>query len=139
MPEKKTMRRANRDRREGKSAGTQAGEFVREEMEHVKKGKHGAKSRAQAIAIGLSKARRSGVDVPERGTRSKRGGSQKRGRRLQSPRTNAKRSRASEGALKRMGRPKLRGPEARASARKAANTRKRNTAGKRGGSARKSR
>ena len=122
MPEKKTVRRANRAKREGKSAGTQAGEFVREEMEHVKKGKHGAKSRAQAIAIGLSKARRSGVDVPQRGKASTRGGSSKK--RIQAPRTDAKRSRASEGALKRMGRPRLRGPEARASARKAANTRK---------------
>jgi hypothetical protein len=135
MPERKTMRRANRDRREGKSAGTQAGEFVREEMEHVKKGKHGAKSRAQAIAIGLSKARRSGVSVPKRGSRSKSGGSRKG---LRSPRANPKRSQASGRALKKMGRPRLRGPEARASARKAANTRKRRSnATTRGGSARK--
>jgi hypothetical protein len=66
MPEKKTIERARKDRREGKAATTQAGEFVREEMEHVKRGKHGVKSRKQAIAIGLSKARRSGVKVPRK-------------------------------------------------------------------------
>ncbi len=64
MPEKKTVRRARKDAAEGKAPTTQAGEFVREEMEHVKEGRHGVKSRKQAIAIGLSKARRSGVDLP---------------------------------------------------------------------------
>lgn len=64
MPEKKTRARARRDRRQGKPATTQAGEFVREEFEHVRGGKHGAKSRQQAIAIGLSKARRAGVALP---------------------------------------------------------------------------
>jgi hypothetical protein len=64
MPEKKTMERARKDKREGKAATTQAGEFVREEMEHIRQGKHGAKSSKQAIAIGLSKARRAGVDLP---------------------------------------------------------------------------
>ncbi len=64
MPEKTTIERARRDRREGKPATTQAGEFVREEMEHVKRGKHGVRSRKQAVAIGLSKARRAGVDLP---------------------------------------------------------------------------
>ncbi len=64
MPEKKTIQRARRDARQGKAPTTQAGEFVREEIEHVRKGKHGAKSTKQAIAIGLSKARRSGVDLP---------------------------------------------------------------------------
>lgn len=64
MPEKKTMQRARKDHRQGKSAGTQAGEFVREEIEHVRKGRHGARSTRQAIAIGLSKARRAGVKVP---------------------------------------------------------------------------
>lgn len=61
MPEKRTLERARRDRRQGKSASTQAGEFVREEMHHIRQGKHGARSAKQAIAIGLSKARRSGV------------------------------------------------------------------------------
>jgi len=63
MPEKKTLERAKRDRRQGKSASTQASEFVREEIEHIRKGKHGARSAKQAIAIGLSKARRAGVPL----------------------------------------------------------------------------
>jgi len=58
MPEKETLRRARRDKRQGKSSSTQAGEFVREEMHHIREGKHGAKNTKQAIAIGLSKARR---------------------------------------------------------------------------------
>jgi len=61
MPEKETLRRANEDKREGKSASTQAGEFVREEFHHVRDGKHGVQSPQQAIAIGLSKARKAGV------------------------------------------------------------------------------
>jgi hypothetical protein len=64
MPEKKTIERARRDQREGKAPTTQAGEFVREEIEHVKEGKHGVKNPKQAIAIALSKARRAGVAVP---------------------------------------------------------------------------
>jgi hypothetical protein len=61
MPDKKTVERAREDAREGKSPSTQAGEFVREEIDHVRSGKHGAQSTPQAIAIGLSKARRAGV------------------------------------------------------------------------------
>ena len=64
MPEKATIERAEQDAREGKSPSTQAGEFVREEIEHVREGKHGARSTQQAIAIGLSKARRAGVKLP---------------------------------------------------------------------------
>src|SRR6188472_4100601 len=64
MPEKATLERARRDRREGKAPSTQAGEFVREEIHHVREGKHGARSTKQAIAIGLSKARRAGVALP---------------------------------------------------------------------------
>jgi hypothetical protein len=64
MPETRTTRAAERDKREGKSPKTQAGEFVREEIHHVREGKHGARSTKQAIAIGLSKARRAGVDLP---------------------------------------------------------------------------
>ena len=64
MPEKKTLERAEQDKREGKSPSTQAGEFVREEMDHIREGKHGARSTKQAIAIGLSKARRAGVKLP---------------------------------------------------------------------------
>jgi hypothetical protein len=64
MPEKKTIERAREDAREGKSPSTQAGEFVHEEIEHVREGKHGARNTKQAIAIGLSKARRAGVKLP---------------------------------------------------------------------------
>src|SRR5476651_1020205 len=72
MPEKKTLERAKQDAREGKSPSTQAGEFVREEIDHIREGKHGARSTKQAIAIGLSKARRAGVRLPPpKGTASK--------------------------------------------------------------------
>lgn len=64
MPESSTVRRAAKKRRQGRSPSTQAGEFVREEIHHVREGKHGARSAKQAIAIGLSKARRAGVDLP---------------------------------------------------------------------------
>src|SRR5690348_4418686 len=64
MPEKRTIERARADRRAGKSPTTQAGEFVREEIDKIRRGKHGARSTRQAIAIGLSEARRAGVDLP---------------------------------------------------------------------------
>jgi hypothetical protein len=64
MPEPETLRRAERARRAGKAPTTQAGEFVREEIEHVRSGKHGAQSMKQVVAIGLSKARRAGINVP---------------------------------------------------------------------------
>src|SRR5687768_9940771 len=64
MPEKRTIERARKDRRQGKSPSTQAGEFVRETIHKIRKGEHGARSTKQAIAIGLSKARRAGVDLP---------------------------------------------------------------------------
>src|SRR2546423_3209744 len=64
MPEEDVVERAREDEREGLSPSTQAGEFVREEMEHIREGKHGARSPQQAIAIGLSKARRAGVKLP---------------------------------------------------------------------------
>src|SRR5213594_3745798 len=72
MPEKATVARARQDKREGKSASTQAGEFVREEIHHVREGKHGVKNTKQAIAIGLSKARRAGVKLgaPPPGSKS---------------------------------------------------------------------
>lgn len=72
MPEKETIERARRDKRQGKSPSTQAGEFVREEFHHIREGKHGAQSTKQAIAIGLSKARRAGVKLapPARGKSS---------------------------------------------------------------------
>ncbi len=70
MPEKKTIERAAKDKREGKAPSTQAGEFVRQEMDHIRAGKHGARSTKQAIAIGLSEARRAGVKLapPKKGT-----------------------------------------------------------------------
>src|SRR5665811_200398 len=64
MPERETLERAREDAREGKSPSTQAGEFIREEIHHIRQGKHGARSPEQAIAIGLSKARRAGVKLP---------------------------------------------------------------------------
>ena len=69
MPENETLKRARRDKRQGKAASTQAGEFIREEFHHIREGMHGARSPQQAIAIGLSKARRSGVPLrpPRRG------------------------------------------------------------------------
>ncbi len=64
MPEKKTIERVKQANRRGKAPSAQAGEFVREEMHHIREGKHGARSTKQAVAIGLSKARRAGVDLP---------------------------------------------------------------------------
>src|ERR1700759_2366190 len=74
MPDEETLERAHRDEEEGKSPSTQAGEFVREEMHHIREGKHGAASAKQAIAIGLSKARRAGVKLPppKKGTTSRK-------------------------------------------------------------------
>jgi len=95
MPGKKTIERARRDARAGKAPSTQAGEFVREEMEHIRTGKHGARSTKQAIAIALSKARRAGVKLPAPG-----GGVPRRSRRRRSVR----RSRATRRALRREGR-----------------------------------
>lgn len=109
MPEKETLERAEEDAREGKSPSTQAGEFVREEMHHIREGKHGAASTKQAIAIGLSKARRAGVKLPQpkKGTasaetRSKASRDLRKGRTLQKP--SRRRSRATPAALKNKGR-----------------------------------
>lgn len=110
MPNKQTVERAKRDLREGKAPSTAAGEFVKEEMGHVRQGKHGAKSPKQAIAIGLSKARRSGVPLapPKKGQASSRTQEQAKrdlakGQGKRGPaRTSAKRSQATRGALKRM-------------------------------------
>jgi len=109
MPEKETLERAKKDKREGKAPTTQAGEFVREEIEHVREGKHGARSTQQAIAIGLSKARRAGVDLPppekgETSEKTRRSAKRayeagKKGRK----RVSSTRSRAVKRALKREG------------------------------------
>ncbi|WP_257386024.1 DUF6496 domain-containing protein [Tahibacter caeni] len=110
MPEKQTLQRARRDKREGKASSTQAGEFVREEMEHIREGKHGARSAKQAIAIGLSKARRAGVDLapPKSGTTSaatRRKAEQdlKAGDRPAAKKISRTRSRATTKALEREG------------------------------------
>jgi hypothetical protein len=125
MPEKKTIRKARKDKRQGKAASTQAGEFVHEEIRHVRKGKHGARSTKQAIAIGLSKARRAGVKLPapKKGTASAktRSGARsalKRAGKKASP----ARSRATSAALRREGHTAASKPalarQARSSARK---------------------
>jgi len=106
MPEEETIERAREDEREGKSPSTQAGEFVREEMEHIREGEHGARSPEQAIAIGLSKARRAGVKLPppKRGPqRTKRQAKRDlaKGRAGRRKRPSRKRSRATKRALKR--------------------------------------
>lgn len=104
MPERETIERAREDAREGKSPSTQAGEFVREEFHHIREGKHGARSPQQAIAIGLSKARRSGVKLkPPKGPASRRKKAQQdtRAGQTRNRKKSAKRSRAVSGALKR--------------------------------------
>ncbi len=147
MPEKETMKRARQDKRAGKSASTQAGEFVREEMHHGREGKHGARNTKQAIAIGLSKARRAGVNLPaSRGssasTKRNAKSALRAGARHRKP--SSTRGRATRRALKREGHRaasrKALGRQARsaahrrsqsarsASARKAARTRKRERA-----------
>jgi hypothetical protein len=108
MPEQRTIRRARRDKRQGKAASTQAGEFVREEIDHIREGKHGARSTKQAIAIGLSKARRAGVKLrrPPAGakaTTKRSARSASRAAAHRSRRRSARRSRASLRALKREG------------------------------------
>ena len=151
MPEKETLRRARADKRAGKAPSTQAGEFVREEMHHVREGKHGARSTEQAIAIGLSKARRAGVKLPAPGrsarseTRRSAEYATRAGRRHTRP--SSKRSRAVTSALKREGRSaasrkalsqqartaaRRRSPASRsAAARKAARTRQRHGSSRR--------
>jgi hypothetical protein len=106
MPEEDALERAREDEREGKSPSTQAGEFVREEMEHIREGEHGARSAEQAIAIGLSKARRAGVKLPapKRGkTRTQRQAKRDlaRGRGGSRKEPSTKRSRATKRALKK--------------------------------------
>jgi hypothetical protein len=111
MPEKRTVERARKAKRQGKAPTTQAGEFVHEEIDHVRSGKHGARSTKQAIAIGLSKARRAGVKLspPRKGTTSARTRKQAvrdvtRGRSAAGRKASPKRSRAVLTRLKREGR-----------------------------------
>jgi hypothetical protein len=141
MPEKKTIERAKKDKREGKSASTQAGEFVREEFEHIREGKHGARSPEQAIAIGLSEARRAGVDLPppKKGKASEKTIKQaerdrKAANKGTSRKVSAKRSRATRKALKREGRSAASKKAVARHARKAARKR---SAGERSAAAKK--
>jgi hypothetical protein len=135
MPEKETVERAQKDAREGKSPSTQAGEFVREEMHHVREGKHGARSTKQAIAIGLSKARRAGVKLqaPRKGkvsarTRKQAGRDYRKGQSRPAGKPSARRSRATSGALKKEGH--------NAASRQSLSKQARNSASKRGSAAR---
>ena len=108
MPEKATRERARQDKRAGKAPSTQAGEFVREEIHHVREGKHGARSTKQAIAIGLSKARRAGVKLPRppasaKASTKRSAASASRAGRHPGKRPSARRSRAMSKRLKREG------------------------------------
>lgn len=114
MPSKTTLKEARKLKREGKAATTQAGPFVEEEIEHIRHGKHGARSTKQAIAIGLSKARAAGVDLkpPKKGevserTRKSAESSYKRGHSAKKKKVSAKRSKAALTALKRQPRKKV--------------------------------
>jgi hypothetical protein len=142
MPEKQTIERARKKERAGRSPTTQAGEFVREEIHKIRRGEHGARSAKQAIAIGLSKARRAGVDLPPPGkgevperTRKSAERAYEVGQGEREPRApSAKRSRAIEAALKREGRSAA-SPEALA--RQARSAAKRRTAAERSAAAKK--
>jgi len=108
VPTKSTLQRAQLDLREGKSPSTAAGEFVHEEIEHVRQGKHGARSPQQAIAIGLSEARRAGVPLkpPKKGTakestRRSAARAYKKGQSQPAAKPSRKRSQASEAVLQR--------------------------------------
>jgi hypothetical protein len=132
MPEKATIERARRDAREGKSASTQAGEFVREQIEHVREGRHGVKSTKQAIAIGLSEARRAGVKLPpprkgrtSAATRHKAEQDLKRGQHRSARRPSPKRSKAAVKGLGKTGRSKVSRTALSKQAKQAARRRKR--------------
>ena len=141
MPDKTTLKRARKDKREGKSASTQAGEFVHEEIKHIREGKHGARSTKQAIAIGLSKARRAGVKLPppQKGKASaetRRGAKRDyaKGLRRTGKRPSVTRSRATVQALKREGHSAA---SHSALARQARNSARRRTAAQRSAAAKK--
>jgi hypothetical protein len=131
MPEKKTLERARQSARDGKAPSTQAGEFVHEEIEHIREGKHGARSAKQAIAIGLSKARRAGVKLPppkagktsestrKQAERDVENGQKHTGAKKPSP----ARSRAAKSALKKEGKSAASSAALSRQARKAARTR----------------
>jgi hypothetical protein len=130
MPEKEVVEQAKEDLREGKSPSTAAGEFVHEEIEHVREGKHGARSPQQAIAIGLSKARRAGIPLPppkagktSESTRASAERDYRKGLSGTKKKTSAKRSRATENALKKEPRSTVSHKALSAHAKKAAKSR----------------
>jgi hypothetical protein len=128
MPSKQTIKKAKQDKAEGKSGSTQAGEFVREEMHHIREGKHGARSAKQAIAIGLSKARRAGVEVepgPGASAQVRHKAAQDSAHAGQKP--NPRRAKATERALKKEPRAAASHTALSRQARSAAKTRKRAT------------
>lgn len=96
MPEKRTIKKAQKDKREGKSSSTQAGEFVKDEIHRIRKGETGARNTKQAIAIGLSKARKAGVDIPD-----KTGKKSSHSKRIAEHKTSRTRSEAGEKRQKR--------------------------------------
>lgn len=141
MPEQETIERAREDAEEGKAPSTQAGEFVREEIHHVREGEHGARSAKQAIAIGLSKARRAGVKLPppKKGTASKRTRRQAardvaKGRAGGKRKVSPRRAKAVKSALKREGRTAA---SSRALSRQARTAASKRTASQRSAAARK--
>jgi hypothetical protein len=123
MPEERTRRRAEHARSKGKAPSTQAGEYVREEIHHVREGKHGARSSKQAIAIGLSKARRAGVSLPPPETSKASENTRRKARRdsARGQRGTANRSAAARKAAR------TRGPARKAAAKKAARAREAHT------------
>jgi hypothetical protein len=141
MPEKETIERAQEDAREGKSPSTQAGEFVREEIHHVREGKHGARSTKQAIAIGLSKARRAGVKLkpPKKGTTSRRTrkSAESAYRKGQSARKKKPSARRSRTMRRRLEREPLNTVSSRALSRQARSAARRRSAGSRSAAAKK--
>jgi hypothetical protein len=140
MPEKETLERARKDKREGKAPSTQAGEFVREEIHHIREGKHCARSTRQAIAIGLSKARRAGVKLPppsgktSAGARRQAARDTAKGRSHAGTHPSARRSRAVLSALRREGHGAA---SHRALSRQARASARRRTPGQRSAAARK--
>ncbi len=130
MPEKKTVQRARRAKAEGKKPTTQASEFVREEMHHIREGKHGAQSRQQAVAIGLSKARRAGVDLPEPGqSKAKR---KTAARKKTTPGTKRAATKTASGGAKRRKSTGTAGKRSTAAKRSTSSTRSRSKTGAKG-------
>jgi hypothetical protein len=139
MPDPQTIAAAKRDLKGGKSPSTAAGEFVRQEMDHIREGKHGAKNAKQAIAIGLSEARRAGVPVPDKSTRGRKKSAAKRGASKRSTASATKKTSAARarGALKALKKQPRRAASHLALSRQAHRVARSRTAASRSASARK--